>query len=150
TQRRALAERADAIYGRYAGQGGNEIPSALSLPLLLVEGQWETAWAIAESALPAVQPPHPNMLARVSWEQLAGGRGETAVAWEQIGVMLPDGMATEPGSVSYRPAVAMILLAATLSLDAGDLRSAASWLRLHGDFLAHSGAVLGRSEAEAL
>jgi len=147
-QRRLLATRADELYRRYLAEAGSAAPSTLTLSLLIVEGEWDTAWAIAEAALSRESRFGPDMVTRVPLGWLARERGEPAVAWEQVGSFLPTGTATEPGSGSYTSSISMVLLAATLCLDMDDLPSAETWLKLHDRFLAFSGAVLGRSEGE--
>jgi DNA-binding CsgD family transcriptional regulator len=61
---------------------------------------------------------------------------------------LPDGAETEPGTSYYN--LAPQRAAAAWAIETGDLDAARSWLRAHDRWLAWNGAVLGRSEGQAL
>jgi hypothetical protein len=81
---------------------------------------------------------------------LARERGDRDGAWAQVRDALPDGPATTPEWRNNRECLALVRLAALLSLDAGDRATAREWLETHDRWLAWNGAVLGRSEGQAV
>jgi DNA-binding CsgD family transcriptional regulator len=81
---------------------------------------------------------------------IAQGQGDFARAWQLVHEDMPEGLATAPGTGNYATTLLLQRLAATLALNADDLRMAEGWLVAHDRSLAWSGAVLGRSEGQAL
>ena len=64
---------------------------------------------------------------------------------------LPNGAATEPGTVSgFDGTVALQRVAVALALAEDDMPTARAWLDAYDRWLAWSGAVRGRSEGHAL
>jgi DNA-binding NarL/FixJ family response regulator len=80
---------------------------------------------------------------------LALAQGDQALAWQQVKAVLPDGPGTVPGGAVLQDALLGQRLAAALCHEAGLLDEAAAWLRAHDQWLAWSGAVLGRAEGFA-
>lgn len=87
---------------------------------------------------------------RIVQGRLARHRGGLDAAWEQVGELLPEGPATDPGDCYFLYANEGQRLAIDLSLDAGDFESARAWLEAHDRWLAWSGAVLGQAEGQML
>jgi DNA-binding CsgD family transcriptional regulator len=81
---------------------------------------------------------------------MARHQGNTDLAGALVREILPEGPATEPGGTLFRPAVGLQCVAAELALDAGDADLARAWIEAHDRWLAWSGSVLGRSEAQLL
>jgi DNA-binding CsgD family transcriptional regulator len=63
---------------------------------------------------------------------------------------LPEGPATEPGSVGFLTAVALLRVAAGLALDAGELVDAKAWLEAHDRWMRWSESPLGRADGGLL
>ncbi len=142
-ERRALAAEAEGALARAAGVREELAPRLASLPLLVLEGAWDEARALADPAAPGgadsfVDPIVPGALAR--W------RGEEDVARRLVAERLPAGAATAPGEVDFAGALALQRLAAALTLDAGDLAGGRAWLAAHDRWLAWGGATLGVAE----
>lgn len=110
-------------------------PRFVRLPLLGLEGHWREVERL--TALPDT-----SYLARLLHFQtfilglLARAQGDTSRAWEQVRAMWPDGPVTEPTDRYVVFAMPVLLLAAALALDAGDLAAARSWLDAHHHWLA--------------
>src|SRR5262249_12722288 len=75
---------------------------------------------------------------------------EGATARSIIAARLPDGPATAPGNTPIINAWSLQRLAAEMALDTGDPKMAKAWLDAHDRWLEWSGAVLGKSEGQAL
>ncbi len=119
--------------------------------LRLLEARWDdpSFGLVGETAgRGATSGPGPPPF--VALGQLHRERGRQGAAWELVHRFLPAGATTVPGAVGIGPALMFQRLAATLCLDADNLPGARGWLDAHDRWLAWSGAVLGRSEGEAL
>jgi transcriptional regulator with XRE-family HTH domain/tetratricopeptide (TPR) repeat protein len=151
--RRRLARRADAETARASGAVPSTIPARyMSLPLLVVEGEWDEAERLAvmgsaeERGDIGFRAYALRYLATV-----AQMRGDVERAWWAVRELLPAGAATEPGTVPFFDwVVSTQEVAATLALDDGDLATARQWLDSHDRWLTWSGAVLGRAHGYAL
>ncbi len=151
--RSALAERAEAEWGRASGAVPQSVPPRFArLPLLVLEGQWEEAERLAAGAS-AEERGHVAFRATALGHLAALARLRGDEEWAQWAVRehLPSGSATAPGTVPFLD-VALLLqrVAAALALDAGDLRSAGEWLAAHDRWLSWSGAILWQSEGALL
>ena len=123
-------------------------PALARLPLLLLYGRWDEI----DQLVPALRMTNTSYRALIIdvLGPLARLRGDAAEAWRRVREILPVGPATAPGRALFFVGVRMQRLAAALALDAGDLATARAWLEAHDRWLAWSGAVLGRSEVQAL
>jgi tetratricopeptide (TPR) repeat protein len=72
------------------------------------------------------------------------------VAWRLVHLALPAGADYQPGNQALHIALPLQQLAPALALDEGDLPTARAWLEAYDRWLAWTGAVLGRSEGQAL
>jgi DNA-binding CsgD family transcriptional regulator/tetratricopeptide (TPR) repeat protein len=145
-ERQWWAEQAAAAYHR--ASGASRIPPGIAFALLnVLEGRWDGESIAALESVPDLPQPGrwAGPLARLYRE-----RGERERAWERIQRVLPDGAGTEPGGTAFFGAIALIGVAADLSLDVGDVAAAQGWLAAHDRWLAWSGTVLGQSEGQAL
>ncbi len=126
--------------------------ATLALPLrrdaashLALAGEWDAVWEIVTDSLYIHSWFGQNYAAR--WlVPLAVWCGDTDLAWQTIGQILPDGPQTEPGTAYFPTSLPLLCLAAELALATQDLPTARSWLEAHDRWLAWSGAVLGRAE----
>lgn len=77
-------------------------------------------------------------------------RGRPDIAWQLINRVLPNGPATEPGTIPFDYAINLVCLAAGIALDTRDLETGRAWLDTLGRWLDWTNAFLGRSEGERL
>jgi DNA-binding CsgD family transcriptional regulator len=145
-RRRQVAEEAAWHWARAGGLGSPLTVSIFVAPLLLLEGRWAEASALADTVA-ALRP------GQTGWAQKAGAvaplahaRGNREAAWATVREALPRGPATAPDELHFVDQAAIVPLAATLALDAGEVDEARAWLACHDRLLAWSGAVLGRAE----
>ncbi|MGI8856900.1 MAG: response regulator transcription factor [Thermomicrobiales bacterium] len=154
----ALAYKADQIESRHrlAMEGGKAWNQALgvvtessprfaALPLLVIEGDWGEAHAVASAALTNDMAVLRNVIMALLGP-LARHRGESELAWEQIRELFPEGPAISPGTLPFYPSLVLQRLAAALATDTGDLALAQQWLTTHDTFMQWGGAVLGQAE----
>lgn len=137
----AYAQLGEGVLGFPPGEAG--------AAALLLHGDWEEALAY----LPEVRRSRHSargMNAPPQYGTVVRARGERALGWEMVREMFPAGAGTAPGGLPFRYAVSMQEMAAALALDDGDLPAAKLWLEAHDRWLDWSGAVLGRSEGQAL
>ncbi|MGI8857224.1 MAG: LuxR C-terminal-related transcriptional regulator [Thermomicrobiales bacterium] len=116
--------------------------------VLAAEGRWDEARSLTASMLDDLRPLH-RQGAILLVAGLDRACGKTEAAWEMMRAMLPDGPMAQSVH-QYRMQEPALQLGAALALDEGDLPTAASWLAAHDALLARSGAILGRSENQAL
>jgi DNA-binding CsgD family transcriptional regulator/tetratricopeptide (TPR) repeat protein len=146
---REVAAKATAAYAQLGEGVLGFLPGEAEAAALLLHGDWEKALEY----LPDVRhsrhgvrgiyaPPLYGMVVRA--------RRERDLGWEMVREMFPAGAGTEPGGLPFRYASSMQELALALALDDGDLPAAKQWLEAHDRWLDWSGAVLGRSEGQAL
>ncbi len=115
-----------------------------------VEGRWaetrQAAMAVLEHGLSSL------FLRQVgaSHAAIARGQGDPDVAWRLVKLALPAGAGYVPGDQAIHIALPLQQLAPALALDAYDLPAARAWLEAYDRWLAWTGAVLGRSEGQAL
>ena len=147
--RRHLAGEAEAALGRARGVplAAGFAPRLATLPLLLVEGAWAEARALARDA-PAARDIPWGEFAPALLGALARAQGDAAGAWARVAEVLPAGPATEPEWQPFPCVQLARRTAAALALDAGDFVLAEAWLRAHDRGLAATGAVLGRAEGQ--
>jgi DNA-binding CsgD family transcriptional regulator len=147
-RQRLTAERA-TIFARATDRLPAQVRGYLRLlPLLLLEGEWAEVRALTD-AQPGILPTgYRNDIARVLCT-IARAQGDTDKAWTMIRALLPDGP-TMVLQMNHRYQSDFQRLAAALALDDGDVETAHAWLRIHDQFLDRGGAVVGRSEGQAL
>jgi ATP/maltotriose-dependent transcriptional regulator MalT len=133
--RRRLVAEAEQALARASGARPGIVVGRPRIVLLLVEGAWAEAEALARAGKAA------NPLAF-----LARHRGDWSGAWMQVDARLPLGPPTEPGEAFFSTATEMQRLAADLALATGNVALARAWLAAHDRWLAWSGASWGRAE----
>ncbi len=144
-ERQALAASIEQVWARAGGAMPDYSPRLAYLPLLLLEGHWAEARAVAQevfSKLDWLDLAHAwSTMARLAWYQ-----GDRDLAWRLIRERLPLGPATEPGTIPFFQGPTLLRLAATLAIEANDLPLAHEWLATHDRWLTWSGATLGLAE----
>ncbi len=149
-ERRRLVEEGVEANGRaHTMRHGHAIFSA-HIPVLALSGRWAEALMEAEAAQRDGDIAHELATVTLVLCQLARHRGETEEAWAHIRAQLPEGPQVAPGTLSLWERLALTQLAVALALDDDDLVTAKEWLDADDHWLAWSGAVLGRSEGQAL
>jgi DNA-binding CsgD family transcriptional regulator len=124
-------------------------PRAATLPLLIVQGDWDEAHDLATVTRAQGSPLERHMAVTILGN-LAWCRGDLALAWEMVRELLPRGPATEPGDSLFPYAIEVLRLAIRLALDEPNAATGWAWLRSHEHWLEWSGAVRGRAEAQLL
>lgn len=81
---------------------------------------------------------------------IARGQGDLDVAWRLVRLALPAGADYQSGDQPLHIALPLQQLAPALALDTHDLPTARAWLDAYDRWLTWTGAVLGRSEGQAL
>ena len=145
-EHRQLAEEAAAAWRRASATNEGRAPFA-HFPLLALTGRWSEARGGLEAAMgtgmhSGLREYVPPLLGALAREQ-----GEPGVAWPHIRRVLPAGPQTAPGTGGISVGLALLRLAATLHLDAGEVAQARAWLEGHDRWLEWSGVVLGRADA---
>ena len=145
---RLLAELMDA--NTRSDDALRNLPQPNSVPILMLEGHWDTATETAQVVLEMAGRVGVALLEREICHEVLGriarSRGAPAEGWDHLRLVLPDEIMTEPGNQRLSLALAMQRLAVSLSLDAGDASLARDWLAAHERWLGWSGSVLGQSE----
>jgi len=144
-----LAKEAADATGRAITTGERSLRFA-SIPLLMLVGRWSEARAESDTALRGGMPGTFRWNVHLILGELARARGEPEVARAYLRELLPAGPQTAPGGLPFLVGIALLGLASALCLDAGELGNAKVWLDAYDRWLAWSGAVLGRSEGQAL
>ena len=149
-ERRRLAAEAEEARSRASGALADQPPCLARLPLLYLESAWSEARHLALLARAPGGDPVDWFSAMTVLGPLAYRQGDVVLAWTLVQETLPDGPATEPGAISFLPALALQRVAAGLAIDAGDLALARAWLEANDRWLTWSGGVPGRAEAHLL
>jgi DNA-binding CsgD family transcriptional regulator len=145
-ERRRVATATDDVL-RLASGVYDEVPSLwLKLPLLVLEGEWSTARRVAEMAV-AIRGGAQHVALPIL-AVLARDQGDPDVARALLRQVLPEGLATPPGTTFFAATLVFQRLAASLALDVADLVTARAWLETHDRWLAWSGATLGQAEGQ--
>ena len=141
---RRLAARAEDAWRQTSGSVHAPSPErAVWLPLLVLEGRWAEARALAAQAQALSWMV--GAQATLTLATLAREQGDPALAWALLLGWLPEGAQTAPGEERPLSVLPLQRLAAALALDAGGLAAARAWLEAHDHWLDWSGAVLGRA-----
>jgi len=144
--RRALADEAEQAWARARGARPDIIPASATLPLLVREGRWAEARAIAEQLHATRSSGWSRVVANATLASLDRETGDPATAWARATEDLADGPDTAPGDCWLLDALPALRLAALIAIDRGDADMAHAWLACHDRWLAWSGSVLGRVE----
>jgi len=143
-ERERVARQAEAGLAR-ARTLQTEVPGVIAwLPLLRFAPHWDELEGLARVVFPSGNGS--AYMAPPELAYIALARGDAALATEVIAHELPRGPATEPGGAWLHNGLIAQRLAASRTLDAGDLALARAWLEAQDRWLAWSGAVLGRSD----
>lgn len=149
-ERRQLAEVARLAWARAGSIERSIIPDTALLALQYVEGDWHAARAVALDCRAAFGTTASAHVPKRVLGDIARAQGDADLAWTVVREQLPAEIDTAYGDINFIPALEFQRLAASLALDSGDLRAARTWLETHDRWLASNGAVLGRSEGQAL
>jgi DNA-binding CsgD family transcriptional regulator len=149
-ERRPLLEEAAQARAKASGAlpsgFGTEGKCAQSL---LLEGHWKELREVALAARAHVNTDlREFMLSALA--ALAAYQGDTELAWAQVHERLVDGVETRPGDLWYFPSIALLRVAADLSLAAGDLVMARRWIEAYDCWLEWGGTVFGQAESHLL
>jgi len=149
-RRRIVADGEDA-WQHAGGALGDVSRPLVSLPFLLIEGDWQTARELAtfgtESAdLTSIK----HLVASIVLAEIAQGQGDTTLAWQMVHRMLPAGPQTMPGHTDFASTLALMRVAVELCFDTGDIPAARAWLDTQDQWLTWSGAVLGQADNHLL
>ena len=150
-RRRWLVDESEAALSR--GSGAHDLGTSptivSSLPLPFLDGAWdEVGQAIDAGRALDVTPFREYAMVVRAW--VAWAQGDAELAWRPVRQLLPDGVATEFGSIVFGPAVELQRLAVMLNLDRDDLEQASAWLTMYERWLDWSGAVRRQAEARLL
>lgn len=150
--RAALATEAEQIWERSNGVLHADLssPQLARLSLMVVEGEWEAARAVAVAARMVDGVGFHQRLIRGPLGVVASNQGDTETAWQLIREVFPSGPETEPGGTFFLSALPLLRLAATLAIEMDDLPVARQWLEMHDRWLDWDGAALGPSEGALL
>ena len=151
-ERRRLADVELSLQRRGAGAFTGEVPP-LEIGrhwLRVLEGEWTEASRLMDLGRGAFDAGALRQYAVCTLGEIARNRGEPEESWRHVYEVLPLGVATEPGGNRFFSALAILRLAANLSLDAKDLPGARAWLESHDRWLDWSEAALWRSEGRLL
>jgi ATP/maltotriose-dependent transcriptional regulator MalT len=146
TERERIAVEGEQAWTRARGAQGIWSPGLIRLPLLVLEGEWSTARQQLRETLqlPLIMSRKFHLSSLLA--QIARRQGDTAVAWKLVAEVLRDGPATAPGNAHFVAGLKMLNIAASLSIDAGELNPARGWLETADRWLDWSGSVLGRAD----
>ena len=148
-ERSCVAEDAEAAAARAGGAvRPDSSPDSAILPVLLIEGRWDDALAVAMPELNGIglfKEVAQRTIATIAWRQ-----GQAELAWAQIHDVLPEGPGTDPGDTLFFNAVALQRIACHLSLAAGKRAEARQWIEAHDHWIAWSGADLGHADGQFL
>lgn len=145
-ERRRIAAAAEAALARASGAMQGQPPQTAGLLLLMLEGAWTDAHALA--SLRCTQGIDFDFIGRRVFALLSREQGKPDLAWAIVQELLPDGPRTEPGGIFFFTALALERLAATLSIDTGDLATARAWLEAHDRWLGWNSSALGVAEGD--
>jgi DNA-binding CsgD family transcriptional regulator/type II secretory pathway predicted ATPase ExeA len=137
---------------QYAGGALGEVSRPLiALQYLLIEGDWQTARELAALGIETADLTSvKHLIAGIVLARIAREQGETTLAWQLVHRILPAGPQTAPGHAEFATSRALMFTATLLSLDAGDIPSARTWLDAHDQWLKWNRTVLGQSENQLL
>jgi ATP/maltotriose-dependent transcriptional regulator MalT len=118
---------------------------------LLLEGDWQAARELATLGIESAdRTSEKHLISVLVLARIAREQGNTVSAWQLVRRMLPAGPQTIPGHADFTTSLALMSVATLLSLDAGDIPAARSWLDTRDRWLAWSGALLGQAENHLL
>jgi DNA-binding CsgD family transcriptional regulator len=148
-ERDRLLTEAEAVWEQ-AREMGTWLPMGLHDPnVAFVTGAWSVAREAAAAEFANPQPIF-RQWAYGTLAQVARAQGRVVEAEACIREQFPAGAESAPGEVALGFALPVQREAVALALDGGDLPGAHAWLAAHDRWLGWSGAVLGRSEGQAL
>lgn len=124
-------------------------PRAATLPLLIVQGNWDEARELARLTR-AQGSPLERQMAVTILGKLSHYQGNVGIAWEMVSELVPRGPDSEPEDGLFPYAIEMLRLAVSLALDASDFQGARDWLKAHDRWMDWSKAVRGRAESRLL
>jgi DNA-binding CsgD family transcriptional regulator len=148
-ERRRLALEAEEV-GARASEVTTLPAGCFRLGLLLLEGHWAEARALAEAGRERGGVAGFRLFASLMRGVLAREQGNTELARALVREWLPAGPATAPGALPHWHGLVLQQLACALALDAGDLPGARAWLAAHDRWLAWGDTVLLGPERDLL
>lgn len=150
-ERRRIVADGEEAWQYSGGALGDVSRPLISLPYLLIEGDWQTARALAKLGIESAdRTSQKHLIAGVVLAWIAREQGDATLAWQLVYRMLPAGSQTAPGYADFATSLSLMSVATLVCLDAGDIPAARTWLEAQDQWLAWSGAVLGQSENQLL
>jgi len=144
-ERERVAEEAERWYAHVIEHNRRLPPQRGSLPLMVVDGRWSEARAVADAVLGVGGTGAYLGNARSVRCRLAYAQGNVVLAITLIQAALPGGPITDPETATsaFRDdAMALHRIAAAVAIDAGNFAEAHAWLKAHDRWLAWSGSML--------
>ena len=146
-ERHLLANEAEQAWRRASGARPDIIPASATLPLMLLEGRWAEAHAVATELHASRSSGWSRIVANDALAYLAYETGDLTEAWARATEDLTEGPDTLPGDVWLLDTLPVQRLAALVAIERGEYPAARAWLTCHDRWLDWAGAALGRAEA---
>lgn len=143
TQRMQAAKHQGGEFAPSSGSGDNETPPPY---LLWIRGDWQTLRAASDKLDNPTITAEFSQVGRAAIGEMALAQGDRELLEHCIAAMLPDGPNTEPGDVTYAPALALQRLAARQALRDGDFALARAWMAAYDRWIVWAGSVRGRAD----
>lgn len=148
-QRSRTAREAEVVWQRVGGAHGDVSPRLAWLPVLHIEGDWQSARTLALSGIrPGEATSERDLTSIVVLAQLAQAQGEATLAWELVHAFFPAGPHSTVGETDFGHGLPLMRVAAGLCLERADLPATRAWLDAHDRWLEWSGAVLGQADGQ--
>ena len=146
--RRRLGVDASEALSRAAGSFPEGLSSQRALlAVYFLDGRWHEARAIAED----VANHGTAMLRRevvLTMGAIDRAQGRFDDAWSMVGMALPSGRDTIPGTTLFPESTEAMLIAIDLAIDQADLVNARAWLETYDRWIAWSQARLGVADSQ--
>ncbi len=150
--REHVADAAVTLAAQFVDVGANtqdHTPQHSRVPLLIVEGKWDSARQIIEES-GAWRFSQGRLKLNFLLGPLARNQGDRSRAWQCVHDTWPDGpnVKSDAGFALYT--LPLLLLGAALALDDGDPSAARSWIDAHRHYVGFMKATLGLAEQNIL
>jgi DNA-binding CsgD family transcriptional regulator len=150
-ERRRIVADGEEAWRTSDGALGEVSRPLVSLPFMLLEGDWQTARELAMSGIESADLTSvKHQIAGGVLAQIAREQGDATLAWQMVRRALPLGPQTMPGNTDFASSLVLIRIAVELCLDNRDPAAALDWINAHDRWLTWSGAVLGQAGSQLL